>query len=135
MLISKGKTTNDKSSKAKKSIKLNAKNHNGYEAVYIKGCAGIFFFVFASIFVLIFAGGFGLFENFKVSHIPYILYTLLAIGLFFRYYAYVGDLRRTYFDDENFRDYVFKGYTTIVKIDSKNEIVHVIGILKHRALF
>ncbi|WP_264523487.1 type II toxin-antitoxin system RelE/ParE family toxin [Flavobacterium sp. N502536] len=40
-----------------------------------------------------------------------------------------------YFDDENFRDYVFKGYTTIVKIDSKNEIVHVIGILKHRALF
>lgn len=37
-----------------------------------------------------------------------------------------------YFDDESYRDHVFKGYTTIVKIDSKQEIVHVIGILKHR---
>lgn len=37
-----------------------------------------------------------------------------------------------YFDDENFRDYVFKGYTTFIKIDSEHQIVHVIGILKHR---
>lgn len=37
-----------------------------------------------------------------------------------------------YFDDEGYRDYVFKGYTTIIKIDSKEEIVYLIGILKHR---
>ena len=37
-----------------------------------------------------------------------------------------------YFDDESYRDYVFKGYTTILKIDSKEETVYVIGILKHR---
>ena len=37
-----------------------------------------------------------------------------------------------YFDDGDYRDYIFKGYTTIIKIDLNSEIVHVIGILKHR---
>ena len=92
--------------KVKNQMPLRSKDQNGYEAVYVKGCAGMFFFVFASVFILIFAGGFGLFENFKVAHIPYILYAILAIGLFFRYYAYVGNLRRTHFDDENFLEAV-----------------------------
>ena len=38
-----------------------------------------------------------------------------------------------YFNDLAYRDYVFKGYTTIIKIDKEQEIVYVIGILKHRA--
>lgn len=97
---------NSESKKGEKQMPLLSKDQNGYEAVYVKGCAGIFFFVFASVFVLIFAGGFGLFENFKVAHIPYILYAILAIGLFFRYYAYVGSLRRKHFDDENFLEAV-----------------------------
>lgn len=40
-----------------------------------------------------------------------------------------------YFEDEVYRDYVFKGYTTIIRIDSKEETVYVIGILKYRRLF
>lgn len=37
-----------------------------------------------------------------------------------------------YFDHNNYRDYVYKGYTTVVRIDELNEIVYVIGILKHK---
>ncbi|PKB17890.1 type II toxin-antitoxin system RelE/ParE family toxin [Flavobacterium sp. 5] len=40
-----------------------------------------------------------------------------------------------YFDDDNYRDFVFKGYTVIIKIDVKKEIVFVIGILKYRNSF
>lgn len=40
-----------------------------------------------------------------------------------------------YFDDEVYRDYVFKGYTTIFKIDSQEETVYLFGILKHRLSF
>jgi len=103
-IIVSNQQTNKKPSKKVK--KITTENKNGYDKVLVNGCVGIFFFVFVSIFVLIFAGGFGLFENFKVTHIPYILYVVLAIGLFFRYYAYVGNLRRTHFDDENFLDAV-----------------------------
>lgn len=95
-----------KSKKPKHAIKSITKDKNGYEAVYINGCVGIFFFIFISVFVLVFFGGFGVFESLKVSHIPYILYALLAVGLFFRYYAYVGNLRRKHFDDENFLEAV-----------------------------
>jgi ParE toxin of type II toxin-antitoxin system, parDE len=40
-----------------------------------------------------------------------------------------------YFEDESYRDYAFKGYTTILKVDVKQEIVYVIGIVKHRNSF
>jgi plasmid stabilization system protein ParE len=40
-----------------------------------------------------------------------------------------------YFEDGKYRDYVFKGYTTIIRIESELEIVYIIGILKHRELF
>lgn len=40
-----------------------------------------------------------------------------------------------YFENEIYRDYVFKGYTTIIKIDHNEETVYVIGILKYRRLF
>lgn len=40
-----------------------------------------------------------------------------------------------YFKDEKYRDYVFKSYTTIIRIESELEIVYIIGILKHRELF
>lgn len=37
-----------------------------------------------------------------------------------------------YFDSEMYRDYVFKGFTTVCKVDSNKEIVFVIGVLKHK---
>lgn len=40
-----------------------------------------------------------------------------------------------YFENEIYRDYVFKGYTTIIRIDSKEQTVYIIGILKYRKLF
>lgn len=40
-----------------------------------------------------------------------------------------------YFNEEKYRDYVFKGYTTIVRVESELEIVYIIGVLKHRELF
>ena len=90
----------------KQPIKITEDNKNGYDKVLVNGCVGTFFFVFSTVFIFVFAGGFGFFENFKISYIPYILYVILAIALFFRYYAYVGNLRRAHFDDENFLDAV-----------------------------
>ncbi|WP_316634118.1 type II toxin-antitoxin system RelE/ParE family toxin [uncultured Flavobacterium sp.] len=40
-----------------------------------------------------------------------------------------------YFKEEKYRDYVFKGYTIIIRIESESEIVYIIGVLKHRELF
>lgn len=40
-----------------------------------------------------------------------------------------------YFDDENIRDYVFKGYTVVFKVDIELETVSVVAILKHRNSF
>ena len=37
-----------------------------------------------------------------------------------------------YFDDENIRDYVFKGYTVVFKVDVAVETVLVVAILKYR---
>ena len=37
-----------------------------------------------------------------------------------------------YFDDENIRDYVFKGYKVIIKLDIELETVSVVAILKHK---
>ncbi|MDX6181644.1 type II toxin-antitoxin system RelE/ParE family toxin [Flavobacterium sp. Fl-77] len=40
-----------------------------------------------------------------------------------------------YFEDELYRDYIFKGYTVVVKMDSENETVFVLGILKNKKIF
>lgn len=40
-----------------------------------------------------------------------------------------------YIDDENIRDYVFKGYTVVFKVDIELETVLVVAILKHRKSF
>ena len=40
-----------------------------------------------------------------------------------------------YFEDENVRDYVFKGYTVVCKVDVELETVSVVAILKHRNSF
>jgi hypothetical protein len=37
-----------------------------------------------------------------------------------------------YYDDENIKDYVFKGYTSVCKIDIENQIVTVFGFIKHK---
>ena len=37
-----------------------------------------------------------------------------------------------YYDDENIRDYVFKGYTSVYKIDTENQLVTVFGFIKHK---
>lgn len=40
-----------------------------------------------------------------------------------------------YIEDENVRDYVFKGYTVVFKVDIELETVSVVAILKHRNSF
>nr|WP_315156763.1 type II toxin-antitoxin system RelE/ParE family toxin [uncultured Flavobacterium sp.] len=40
-----------------------------------------------------------------------------------------------YIDDQNIRDYVFKGYTVVFKVDIELETVFVVAILKHRKSF
>ena len=37
-----------------------------------------------------------------------------------------------YFDDENIRDYVFKGYTTIYKVEENINTVTVFGFIKYK---
>jgi len=37
-----------------------------------------------------------------------------------------------YFENENIRDYVFRGYTIVFKVDIELETVSVVAILKHR---
>ena len=37
-----------------------------------------------------------------------------------------------YFENENIRDYVFKGYITVYEVDVENEIVLVFGFIKHK---
>jgi mRNA-degrading endonuclease RelE of RelBE toxin-antitoxin system len=37
-----------------------------------------------------------------------------------------------YYNDVNIRDYVFKGYTSVYKIDQENKIVTVFGFIKHK---
>lgn len=37
-----------------------------------------------------------------------------------------------YYEDENIRDYVFKGYTSVYKIDIENQIITVFGFVKHK---
>jgi len=37
-----------------------------------------------------------------------------------------------YFEDQNIRDYVFKGYTVVFKVDNDLKLVSVLAILKHR---
>lgn len=38
-----------------------------------------------------------------------------------------------YFDDEFIRDYIFKGYTIVFKIDMKRQMLFVFGFIKHQA--
>ncbi len=37
-----------------------------------------------------------------------------------------------YFDNENIKDYVFKGYVTVYEVDVENEIVLVFGFIKYK---
>lgn len=37
-----------------------------------------------------------------------------------------------YFDDESIRDYVFKGYVSVYKIDFDEELVTVFGFIKYK---
>lgn len=37
-----------------------------------------------------------------------------------------------YYEDENIRDYVFKGYTSVYKINTTDKTILVFGFIKHR---
>lgn len=37
-----------------------------------------------------------------------------------------------YFDDDNVRDYTFKGYTVVFKVDIESNIVTTVAVLKHK---
>ncbi|WP_309613075.1 type II toxin-antitoxin system RelE/ParE family toxin [Flavobacterium sp.] len=39
-----------------------------------------------------------------------------------------------YFEDELIRDYIFKGYTIVFKINMKNQIIIVFGFIKHQVI-
>ena len=40
-----------------------------------------------------------------------------------------------YFEDENIRDYVFKGFTIVIKADIEHDLVTIVAILKHKNSF
>lgn len=40
--------------------------------------------------------------------------------------------KSTYFDDELIRDYVFKGYTSVYKVNQINNTIEVFGFIKYR---
>ncbi len=40
-----------------------------------------------------------------------------------------------YYDDENIRDYVFKGYTSVYYIDIEENSISVFGFIKHKNSF
>ena len=40
-----------------------------------------------------------------------------------------------YFNNENYRDYIFKGYTTVLRVEESENIVFVIGIIKNKNSF
>ena len=37
-----------------------------------------------------------------------------------------------YIENENIRDYVFKGYVVVYEVDVENEIILVFGFIKHK---
>lgn len=37
-----------------------------------------------------------------------------------------------YFNDENIRDYVFKGYVVVYEVDTENKIISVFGFIKYK---
>ncbi|WP_348825243.1 type II toxin-antitoxin system RelE/ParE family toxin [Flavobacterium aestuarii] len=37
-----------------------------------------------------------------------------------------------YFDDENIRDYIFKGYVVVYEVDIEKKIVSVFGFIKYK---
>lgn len=75
---------------------------NGYDKVITVGCGGLFIIGFALVFLSAFTIGFGWLKIITLTAVPYILYGVIAIGLFFRYYAALGANRKFYKDDENF---------------------------------
>jgi len=40
-----------------------------------------------------------------------------------------------FFEDENIRDLIFKGYVIVYKVDEKNEIIFILGIKKYTNKF
>jgi plasmid stabilization system protein ParE len=37
-----------------------------------------------------------------------------------------------YYNDENIRDYVFKGYVSVYEVDNEQQVVSVFGFIKHK---
>ncbi|WP_316845988.1 TPM domain-containing protein [Pedobacter psychrodurus] len=92
---------------AKNGLNLKAfDKKSSYDTTIAKGCGVIFFLIIACIFVLVFTGAFDIFRNIKLAQVPYILFSILAIGLFFRYLFYISQLRKAHQDDKNFFDSV-----------------------------
>jgi len=75
---------------------------NGSNLFLSNGCGILFVIVFVSIFVIVFTGSFDLFKNFHFADIPIVIYSVLAIALFFKYNSYSKSLRNEHFDDKNY---------------------------------
>jgi len=87
---------------SKNNVNPKLKDDKNIEQVFVIGCAGLLILVFVSVFALFFFDGFSLFEKIRLVHVPIILYTLLAIALFFTYTLKISTLRKAHNDDENF---------------------------------
>ena len=37
-----------------------------------------------------------------------------------------------YFDNENIRDYVFKGYVSVYEVDNEQQVISVFGFIKYK---
>lgn len=40
-----------------------------------------------------------------------------------------------HFNQDNYRDYIYKGYAIVLRVDDFNNIIYVIGIIKNKLTF
>ncbi|GGH01149.1 TPM domain-containing protein [Mucilaginibacter phyllosphaerae] len=79
---------------------------NSYDKVTTVGCVAIFIILFGLAFIIIFIAGLDWVKTISAGAIPYILYSIVAILVLFRYYSVLSDIRGFYKDDENLSDAV-----------------------------
>ncbi|MCX2495455.1 TPM domain-containing protein [Pedobacter sp. PF22-3] len=86
---------------AKKLPKPDPKIKSNYEKPIITGCVFVFFSTIFTIFIIGFSA-----PKLKLSYIPYILFGVLVISVFFKYMFYISNLRKIHNDDKNYLEAV-----------------------------
>ncbi|WP_316830208.1 TPM domain-containing protein [Pedobacter aquatilis] len=91
---------------AAKNISLSKSNKNQPGAVTTTGCVVAFFGFLFIVIAFFITGSLGFLKDFKLSYIPFILFGILSLALFFKYLFQIDELRRKHNDDKNFSDAV-----------------------------